>query len=294
MKKNHKSILILVTLLFCFILCLLQANHTIQNFLDYSSLFFTKLFPVSFIMFLFSSLLIRYQIIEVISTVLPIRSYKIYVFLLSLLSGFPSGAKYTKELWESKNMKIEEANHILMFSHFPNPLFVLGSVNFLLDNLNLSISILLSIGISNFILMIGKRTVQEKSSMKRIQFPSCFSKELKESVFHTINTILLIYGTSVFFYLMANLFTYAFCFSTRSYLFINGFFDLTKGIFSTSILKNTIEKSYWILGFLSFGSLSIHMQVKSILEETPISYFSFLKGRIIGTILSFIIFHFLH
>lgn len=294
MKKNLKSILILVTLCIYLALCFFHSDLVRENFLEYSLLLLTKLFPVSFIMFLFSSLLIRYQLLEVCSSLLSIHTHKFYVFLLSSLSGFPSGAKCVKELFEQKSISLEEANHILMFSHFPNPLFVLGSVSSLVRSPKLCIGILCSIGISNFILMIGKPSKKEKVLEKEISFPNNFSHVLTESIFSSMHTLIIIYGVSMFFYLFSSMITKHISLSTPFFILWNGCFDLTKGIFSTSLIQNSLHRAYWILGFLSFGSLSIHMQVKSILAETPVSYWSFLKGRIIGTILSFFLFSFLH
>ena len=290
MKKNHKSILILVTLLFYFLLCVLKSNQIISIFLEYSHLFFTKLFPVSFLMLLFSSLLIRYQFIEIIFSYGWIRTYRMYIFLLSLVSGYPSGAKYTKELWERGKISIEEANHMIMFSHFPNPLFVLGSLLPILPNKKMAFFILFSIWSSNFLLMIFHKKETNRMNSSTIKFPKNFTREFTESLFSVFHTLALIYGISIFFYGMASMIMPFLPLSPRIFIFWNGFFDLTKGVFSTSVLENVWERSYWILGFLSMGSLSIHIQVKSILEDTPISYSSFWKGRILGTIISFAIF----
>ena len=96
MKKTLKTIFILVTLLLLLISYLINSKYIISNFLDYTNLFITKLFPVTFINFIFSFLLIEYGLLDL----LPVKINGLYVFFLSLLSGFPSGAKYTKEIFE--------------------------------------------------------------------------------------------------------------------------------------------------------------------------------------------------
>ena len=56
------------------------------------------------------------------------------------------------------------------------------------------------------------------------------------------------------------------------------------------MIPNNFLRAYYLLAFISLGSISIHTQIKSILEDTPLSYSSFLLGRIISTILSIVIF----
>ncbi len=256
-----------------------------QYFLDYTHLFITKLVSVSFPFLLFSNLLIQYGIIEFI----PRKNPYIVVFILSLLSGFPSGAQYTKSLLEEKNITIEEGNQILKFSHFPNPLFVIGSVQIALGNLSLSLKILLAIILSNFLILLFSKKEKKMISYKKKQEKS-FSKILSSSIVIASKTILLVYGTSLFFSSFFILITKYLHFSSYLFVLNSGLFDLTKGVFATTILKDVTLRSYFILFFISLGGIPIHIQVKSILEDTPLSYHSFLKGRLLGTILSFLFF----
>lgn len=288
MKKNTKSILLLVTLLLYLLLCLINSNLVINNILDYSTLFLKRLFPVSFIFFILSKLLIDYGLLDIIYKYLHINSSKLYIFIISMISGFPSGAKYTKDLLESNYINNKEANQIIKYSHFPNPLFILGSVNLLLNNQLLSFKILLAIIISNFILFLTNYHSNN-------YFPSnsnsySFSINLSTAIINSFNTMLNIYGTSLFFYLVSSLVIKYFSFNNYLYILISGLFDLTKGVFSTIVINSTITRAYFILIFISFGSLSIHMQVNSLITNTSIKYSNFFLGRVIGTILSLFIF----
>ena len=288
MNKTYKSIVILVTLIVILFLYLINANLIIENLINYSELFLTTLFPVSFIFFIISSLLIDYGLIQFISKYLHLNTTKLYVFCLSLISGFPSGAKYSEELLHKDLIDISDANRIIMFSHFPNPLFVLGSVNLVIKNNSLCIKILVSIIISNFIIMLmSKKSSKIINSSKLCDnFSNCLSKAINSS----FNTILLIYGTSLFFYLITVIVSKYVSFGVYSYTILNGIFDLTKGVFTTTLIDNITLRAYFILFFISFGSLSIHMQVKSIISKSDISYLAFIKGRVVSTIIAFIIF----
>ncbi len=291
MKKTYKSILILVTLITLLILYLINSNIIVNAIIDYSILFLTKLFPVSLLFFIFSTLLIDYGLIELIQYYLKINTSSLYVLLISAISGFPSGAKYTKELLEKNLIDENTANKIIMFSHFPNPLFILGSVYLVLKDKEICLKLLLAIIISNIIIYIfSKDKKSTKNNIKKLKVPSNFSNVLSKAVTNAFNTLLLIYGTSLFFYLVATIITKYITLNTNSFIILNGFFDLTKGVFSTTLLNNLTLRAIYILIFISFGGLSIHMQVKSIITDTSIKYKYFFIGRIIGTILALIIF----
>lgn len=289
MNKTYKNILILVTLIFILILYLINSSLIISSLIDYSKLFLTKLFPVSFIFFVFSSLLLDYGIIENIEKYFHVNASNIYIFLISLISGFPSGAKYTKELYKKEIIDLETANNYIMFSHFPNPLFIIGSVNMVLNDINLSIKILISIIISNFIIMLfSKKSISKHCSEYSI--PNSFSSSLVVAINNSFKTIILIYGTSLFFYLISCIIVKYISLNTYGYVLLSGVFDLTKGVFSTTLINDTTLRALFILFFISFGGLSIHMQVNSMIIDSPISYKKFVIGRIIATIISFILF----
>ena len=204
-----------------------------------------------------------------------------------IYSGFPSGPKYTKELYEKNYISKQTANYLLTYTHFPNPLFILGPVSTLIST-KLSIKLLLSIIISNFIIAITFHKKTPKISLPQNKCLS-FSKALNEAITSSLKTILIIYGTSLFFYLISLIITNYISLPPIPYITINAIFDLTKGIFSTSILQSTIQKALLILTFISFGSLSIHIQIKSILSDT-LNYKYFLLGRIISAIIALTIF----
>ena len=293
MKKTYKRITILVILLILLIFYLLNSSLVIKSILEYTNLFLTKLFPVSFLFMIFSSLLLDYGIIELLTNYLHLNGSKIYILLMSLISGFPSGSIYTKELLNKNIIDKETANKYITFTHFPNPLFILGSVATIINSNKLTIFILISIIMSNILLSFvyksPKTSIQTEQNTKEINF----SKSLSKAITTSLKTLIVIYGTSVFFYLISVIINNYLTLPVLPYIILNGFFDLTKGVFSTTLITNTLTKCYLIIIFISMGGLSINMQVKSIISNSNIKYKNFLKGRVISTILSLIIFYIL-
>lgn len=292
MKENYKNRLILVTLILMLIFYLFNSQYILNNIIDYSKLFLTKLFPVSFIFFIISSLLIDFGIISFLDNVLHIKSTKLYVFTISMISGFPSGAKYTRDLYNKGFISCSDANKLMMFSHFPNPLFIISSLTLVIPNRIITRNILLSIIISNFIIMLFCKIDGNKyndSNFKKTNFSLSLATGIKSA----FEVLCIIYGTSLFFYLISCIILNNFSFSHIYYVLICGVFDLTKGIFSVSLLDNNYLRGIFVLLFICFGSLSIHLQIKSILSDTPINYKYFIFGRIFGTLLAFFTFNLL-
>ena len=71
---------------------------------------------------------------------------------MSMLSGFPSGAKYIKTLLDKGSIDLDEANYLIVFTHFANPLFVLTVTKGIFKNTTLSYIILICMYLSNLIL----------------------------------------------------------------------------------------------------------------------------------------------
>lgn len=290
MKKNNISNLILFLLISLLFLYIINANLVTTSILDYTKLFMEKLFPASFLFFTMSSLLIDYKLIEKIENKLRINSSIFYVLIISLISGCPSGAKYTKELYERRLISEKTANYLITFTHFPNPLFILGTSKTLFQDSKYPILILISIITSNLLIALITYKKEEHIFKKKETTSPFFANALSSAVISSLKTLVLIYGSSIFFVIIFKIITQYIQLPLYEYIFLNGLFDLTDGIYKTILLKNDILRGLYIVFFVTFGGFSIHMQVKSILTDTAISYKNFLLGRIFSTIFSILIF----
>lgn len=286
MKKTYKSNLILILLITLLTLYLVNSKLIINSFLDYTKLYIEKLFPTSFLIYIISNLLINYQILDELSKITK-EPNKFYIIIMSMITGFPSGPKYITELYKKQLLSKNIANYLLRFTHFPNPLFILGSLTKIIT-LNTALKILISIYLSNFIIALFTN-LKESNNKPFVQKQLDFSTSLKESIKSSLNLQLLVYGTNIFFYLITVIITNYIKLLPIFYVIINGTFDLTKGLFTTILLSKNIQPLF-LLSFLNLGSISIHIQTKSILSDTSLKYTTFLQGRIISTIFSIIIY----
>lgn len=277
MKKR----LILLTLMILLILIFFNSTYIVKNILEYTTLFINNLFVYTFIMYVISSMLIDYDLLEVLKP----RSY---ITIMSILSGFPSGSKYICDLLKKEYISEEEANYLITYNHYPNPLFVIGSVSTILTK-GIALKLLLSIYLGSFIISRLFR-VKDGNKKRSSNTTISFTKSLSSAINNALKTIVLIYGTSIFSVIITLIITHIFSLNSLLYCITNGIFDLTKGIFSTVLIDDKRIRAILILLFINISSISIHMQVKTILDNSTIKYSNFLKGRILSTIVSIIVF----
>lgn len=290
MKKIKTSNIILVILICLTILYLSNSILITKQILAYTKLFIEKLFPASFLFFTLSTLLIEYNAIETLTKLIHKNGASLYVTLMSLISGFPSGSIYTTELLKKEIITEKTANYLIKFTHFPNPVFILGPVSLLFPNKTYTYKILISIILANFIIALFTRP-KEKEIMKYSSKTSTnFSKALTKATLSSLKTIILIYGTSLFLYLIITIINHYYKLPLISYVLLNGIFDLTNGIFLISLISNPIIKGIIIIFFFCFGGISVHIQTKSIIADTQIKYKNFLLGRIFQILIAITIF----
>lgn len=296
MKKYSNLIINLITF---FILILILFNKSLVSTTITSSFYiwFNTLVPSMLPMFILSDILINYNFIEYIPKritnfirkLFNISNNSVLILFISCISGFPGNARALKEAYDLNLISKEEVEHLLLFNHFPNPLFVLQTVGvFYLKDDILGIIILISIYISNTIIGIIYRRKSHPTKFNYItninksqSFMNVFSNSIKKS----INTLLMISGTVTSFLIISTLICHIFNFDGIIAMFIKGILEMTMGLSLLSYLNISNFIKLIIATFIiSFGGISIHLQIISILEN--ISYFKYLKGRIIDSIIS--------
>ena len=283
MTKNIKRLLVLTLLFTLLILYIKESNLIIKEYLNYTNLFITKLLPSVFIIYILSDLLINYGIINLLNKITKYPT-TIYILLISLISGFPSGPKTIKNLKEQNYISEEESNKLIKYTHFPNPIFVFSTISLITKNIKI---IYISIIISNLIILINNKT-QSTNKLPNIKEKD-FTSVLSNSIINTLKIIILIYGTSIFFYLISVILI-KYLNTKKLYILINILFDLTKGIQTTSLINNQTLKDLIIILLLTISPLNINIQIKSILSDTNIKYINFIKGRVTSCILTSIIY----
>ena len=305
MKKYTNLLVIIITVFF--LIEIFINNNLIFATVNFSlDIWVKNLIPSLFPMFILSDLLITYRFVNYIpklfinffSYLFNIKKECVLVFFLSMLSGFPSNAKNIRKLYDIGTITSKEASHMLMFTHFSNPLFILGTLSiFFLNNKKLGIIILISHYLSNFIIgiifrklnTISSNTSHEKE--KNLHFGPVFVNAIKSS----IDTLLLILGTLTCFLIISAITINRFNLNSYNSLLVKAILEITMGLKEMSLFNfSDLTKVILSSCILSFGGLSVHIQVISQLIDTDISYKSFFIGRILQVFISLILSYFIY
>lgn len=292
-----------LTVIICCLIVLFEIifNRTIVfDTISYSlSMWINSIIPSLAPFFIISDILINYDITNYIPRKIKKLFRKIFnvsdnvltIFFLSIISGFPSNARNVRTMYEMELITSTEASHALTFTHFSNPLFILGTVSvFFLHNDTYGLIILISHYLSNIILGVMLRKYNTISNInytpkqnKSKNFPSIFINSIKRA----IDTLLTILGTLTCFLVLSSIIINRLNLNLYNSTIFKGILEITMGLKSLSLLSiPDIYKVVISTMFISFGGLSVHMQVLSFLIDTDISYKPFFIARVFHTIIS--------
>lgn len=295
MKKFFKNdVYIVLTLLFMFLL--FQNNTTFKNcILNGSILFFESVFPSLFPMFIINDILMNYNFFTLFNKFFGYPLKKIfhtsssanYCLIMSLFSGTPTNGYIVTNLVKEKKLTSKDAGIILSYAFFLNPLFLYNILSSIFNSKEITLKIILINYSINFLIafFLRKYKYNEKEKTKETA-PESFTKVLKNSIERSSKTLLLILGTIIFYFIICEGIN-TFIDSPLLNCLINGLLEATGGL-SKLITLNVNYKLKEILAciFISFGGLSIHTQIKTIIQEANISYKYLFLSRTIAAVAS--------
>lgn len=317
MKKVISILIIFILIFLCFEI--LTESKSILKSVSFSlSIWKNNIFPSLFPFFVLSEIMIKYGIPEFLGGLLKpfmnklfkIKSAAAFTLVMSIISGNPSNAKYTRELYLNGDLNKYEATKILCFSCFANPLFILGTVSIMfLDNKLVGPLILFCHYIGNFIIGIFLRNYypseNEKTKIslinsinsmhqKRISNKSSFGEIFTNSLINSINTLLLILGVMTICLVFTTIIDNNISLNSVFQSILNGSVEMTQGLKYISLEALPLKiKTILSVMILSFGGFSIHLQIVSILSDTDIKYLPFLCARILHAVISGVLTFFL-
>lgn len=300
MKKKYQELFAVLIILFLYLGIFINPSLIIESGISSINIFKTKLFPSIFPFFVLASLLLELGIATKISNKLNpifkklfhVEGNSSFIILVSIISGFPSGSKYIVESYKNKTIDKTTANYLLTFTHFANPLFILGTCGLILNNLSLAYKILIIQIISNLILGIILRPKEIISSKKINNYqPKSFLEALPKAINDAIKLLLFMLGSITFFMFFSKLLTSFLSLNTFFETIITGILDMTSGIsLVPSINTTSYIRGLLVLTFITFGSFSVHLQVLNNIKEEDIDYKYFFFGRIIETSIALLLY----
>jgi len=284
-----KSKLTKLTIILFFILILLNKDIMYITIYKTTLIWFKNIVPNLLPMFIISSLIVSSNLIINICNILGrpfqyifnINKYGVYVYILSLISGSPSNAKYIKDLLDNNLINKDEQDKLLTFTMNYNPILIISLLSLYLP-LKISYKILITIILANFITGIIMRSKKDCFNNNTIHVKKT---NISIIIKDTLDTLLMILGTLIFFNLIINLIPINIPILKN---ILNGILEITTSLSSLQYINISLNiKILLTLIYLSFGGLSIHTQIKSILPDT--NYKILLKSRIVCIFVSLIL-----
>lgn len=278
-----------LTIIFFFILIFIKKDIMYYTIYNTVTLWFKNIVPNLLPMFIITSLIIESNLIinicnifgKLFNKIFKCSNYGIFIYFLSLFTGSPSNAKYINDLINNNLISNTLSDKLLLFTSNYNILLIYSLLSLYL-NKYISIKIIIIIIISNIIVGLIFRNINYIDlKTNYIKRKINISKIIKD----TLDTLLMILGTLIFFNIIINLLP------IKNMLLkniLNGFLEITTGLKGLEYLDiSTNIKILLSTIYLSFGGLSIHTQIKSILPDT--NYTLFLKSRLYAIIISTIL-----
>ncbi len=209
------------------------------------------------------------------------------VYILSMIGGYPVGARLLSELYRSGQTSRTKARQMLPFCINAGPGFILSAVGIgifaskVIGLLLLLSTILSSILITIFLCRDKPSTVNPDSGCKSVRF----STVLTESVSGSARAVISICAYVIIFAAVGAVFERKF---NNLPLFGNllALFEVTSGILST----RNIYKAVFLI---AFGGFSVWMQVFSLSRDIGVCMPKFAFVRILHGLLSAVILRFL-
>ena len=272
------------------------------------TLWLTKVFPSLFPFLAACGILLRIGAAERMGRLLrPLTKFLFgldgiaaFPFFLGILSGYPMGAKITAQLYEKKYISLDEAQHILVCSNQPGPLFLIGTIGAGFFGMPLCGYLLLASSFcgavtTGFLWRFRRKKPSSSCTASRLLSPAAvpLTEILSASVADAINTILLIGGYLIFFGALSEAMEQTDIFlrlSETMHIFplsaetlqgiCSGLLEMTNGAYLLSRSPDDLRLRLTLVSFLvSFGGLSILGQTFCVLSAVPIDKKDYLKGK---------------
>jgi len=252
-----------------------------------------------------------------------------FAWIMGMVSGYPSGAKFSVRLREEEQLTRLEAERLISFTNASSPLFIFGaiSVGFLHDA-RLGILIAISHYLGNALVGVcmrfhGRREEVKKEAKKkpsvvlafremhrtRLSDTRPFGKIIGDAVLSSIQTLVMIGGFIILFSVFTKLLFLIGISPIIAYVFqfflnilglpldlglplFSGLFEITSGAQMISqITTDSVFAKVIVISFiLGFNGFSVQAQVASIIAKTDIRFAPYFFARLLhGTFASILI-----
>ena len=316
---NKTQLIITILILLLMIALLLDPNTYMQATLHGISIWFNNVVPALFPFFFLTKLLTSLNVLHHFSSILNTPMSRIFhcpgvsgfVYIMSIISGYPVGAKLNSELYLNRTISREELVRINAFTSTSGPLFVIGSVGVgMFYSHTAGVIILLSHLIGALLNGLVYRNYHYNRhnrvcSHSISNHTPSMDKLLSDSVYNSIISILVVGAyialCSVLIEVLVNfhildILSYPLVFLLNlfgvdphlSTGILTGMVEMTRGCIDLApkFQHNTTLVTILATALISFGGISINLQAITFLSKCDISIPFYFFQKFTQTILS--------
>lgn len=303
-----KYLLIITIFIILFVNPKVNMNSFYNGLKLWATLVLPALFPILFVISILNStgisIAVGAKLSKMTKLLFNCGGASGYIYILSILSGYPVGAKVTSELYENKIISHGEACRITAFASTSGPLFILGTVGVgLFGSMRTGIIILVSHMLGALINGIIFRQLYNSSRYNTTSTLSVnpSGSVLENCMLSSIKSILIIGGYIAISYMLIsiaeayNIFSgLAGVVSSTTGLngeivegILEGLIEMTKGVQNISMLGLSQNANALLgTGLITIGGLSIFLQAYTYLAKFKIKIRLYLLQKILHTALS--------
>jgi sporulation integral membrane protein YlbJ len=325
MKKYIKNLFFLSAIL-CVLMGIVRnpeisLNSALNGLATWANIVFPSLFPF----FIISEILIEMGFVNFIGDSLQpvmrpmfnVSGEGAFPFAMSIISGYPMGAKITSLLREKKLISKAEADKIVCFSSTSGPLFMLGAVSVGMLKTPAAAPLVLyphylgAITVGLILRFVGKKyNPNTRSNRYIIKNPLIYINKdysigmiLGNCVKNSLNTIFTVGGFIIFYSVAIELLFASKTFDKIMHLIdyiiplkinmdilqglIAGTLEITTGCNKIASLNIDFIQKILIINFLiGWGGFSIHSQALSFISKTDINAKMYIFSKFLHGILS--------
>ena len=217
-----------------------------------------------------------------------------YVFLSSIISGYPIGAKVTEELYLSNKISRNDACKILSFSSTSGPMFIIGAVGAVMfNNITAGYIIFFSHVLSAFLNGFLYRNIKVKEFSSKPASNQKNNIDINSIVLDTSLSVISV-GTiiAVFFVVITSLTPIFSILPNFVAIFLSGIVEITKGCLDIATYLPLFWATLLATFIISFGGISTIIQTKTMTKniKLPVKLYVLQKftHAVISTIIAFL------
>jgi sporulation integral membrane protein YlbJ len=322
-SQSRLTSLLLACMAALLVVCIIiYPNSVFQSSLSGMSLWWEYVFPALLPFLILTEIMMGSGALHAVGTLLdPFMRFFFrtsgnagWALAMGLFAGYPAGASTTAKLRERQALLPNEAERVLIVSHLCNPavmIRVIGVGFFHQATLGMFIAIVHYTSALFMGLMLPRtrddnRIVAPSTATERIWTRAMqsakaaqqedgrkFGKILGDGVTHSIQTLMLIGGWMMFFSVLQQVILHL----LPPLVANEGFAaqlvvcilepHLGAYIIAQSSSASLVIKVAIVGAVLGWSGLSMHAQVKSLLQSTELRYLAFLKARLLHAALAF-------